>query len=104
MFGGVSVKGVLIGFRHFKYAARGDRAAGEMLSFHMCPKANGSLDGVQVFSISVPSEQVQATRAFLEGRKQFEQLEVSVDVLPARKENEPPRYMLKGFVEPTATK
>lgn len=104
MYSGVSVEGLLIGMRYFKYAAKGDRAAGEMLSFHMCPKANGTLDGVQVFSISVPGEQVQATRSFLDSRKQFDHLKVAVDVLPARKENEPPRYMLKGFIEPTASK
>lgn len=82
----------ILDFSHFKWAAKENRPAGEMMTLHLCPKTpDGSLD-VKPSEVSVPQDFMGAVQLKLKSLKQFDTVFVSV-------EQQRDRLVFKSFFE-----
>ena len=91
MQNGLIFSGVLCGKNHIKWAAKGDRKAGEMMTLYVCPRANGSLD-VKPEEVMVSSDLIDVVNAKLLQSKQFDVLFIQVD-------KQRDRLVFKSFID-----
>lgn len=96
---GTIIYGALLGINHFKWAAKPDRPAGEMLTIYLCPKTEGGTLDAEPITISVPSENVPSAMMKLKELKQFDLAMVSVQPLPARPGERQVRFAYRGFFD-----
>lgn len=74
---GLTMTAALLGYSHFRYPAKGERPAGEMMTLYMCEQTNGNLE-VKPVEVSVPQDQISNVMMHIRKFVQFDLLTVKL--------------------------